>query len=147
MTYGLFGRSPDADPGQQDPLWLLYSDTHTHGLQKSCGEKGAAWPLSKSKRGPLTPAWTGFYCFSGHITLRVILIYYAQVHHRWLPFKEDKGQDTANYFKEKDVTAQAGSHSHSILGWFSTDFRKMKILSKHLLPQFRVREFQQEQVS
>ena len=30
---------------------------------------------------------------------------------------------------------------HSILGWFSTDFRKLKILSKHLLPQFRVGEF------
>ena len=80
--------------------------------------------------------------------MRVILTYYAQVHHRWLPFKEDKEQeDTANYFKEKDVTAQGGSCSPSILGWFSTDFRKMKILSKHLLPQFRVREFQQEQVS
>ena len=58
-----------------------------------------------------------------------------------ITFKEDKGQDTANYFKEKDVTAQGGSCSHSILVWFSTDFRKMKILSKHLLPQFRVREF------
>ena len=46
-----------------------------------------------------------------------------------------------SYFKEKDVTAQGGNWSHSILGWFSTDFRKMKILSKHLLPQFRVREF------
>ena len=33
--------SIDADPGQQDPLLLLYSNTHTHGLQKSCGEKGA----------------------------------------------------------------------------------------------------------
>ena len=31
--------------------------------------------------------------------------------------------------------------SYSILRWSSTDFRKMKILSKHLLPQFRVREF------
>ena len=36
---------------------------------------------------------------------------------------------------------------HSILGWFSTDFRKLKILSKHLLPQSRVREFQEKQVS
>ena len=25
--------------------------------------------------------------------------------------------------------------THSILGWFSTDFRKLKLLSKHLLPQ------------
>ena len=55
----------DVDPGQQDPLWLLYSNTHTHGLQKSCGEKGAAWLLAKLKRGPLTRAWTGFYCFLG----------------------------------------------------------------------------------
>ena len=70
----------------------------------------------------------------------MVLTYYAQVHHRCLLFKDDKGQNTANYFKEKDVTAQGGSCSHSILGWFSIDFRKMKILSKHLLPQFRVRE-------
>ena len=45
------------------------------------------------------------------------------------------------YFKEKDVTAQGENWSHSILGWFSTDFRKSKILSKHLLPQVRVKEF------
>ena len=31
------------------------------------------------------------------------------------------------YFKEKDVTAQGGNCSHSIRGWFSTDFRKLKI--------------------
>ena len=37
--------------------------------------------------------------------------------------------------------------SHSILGWFSTDFRKLKILSQHLLPQSRVREFLGKQVS
>ena len=40
----------DADPGPQDLLlWLQY--TNTQGLQKSCGEKGAAWPLSKLERG------------------------------------------------------------------------------------------------
>ena len=55
-----------------------------------------------------------------------------------------KDKNTTNYFKEKDVTAQGGkwlNWLHSILGWFSTDFRKLKILSKHLLPQSRVREF------
>ena len=130
----------DTDPSQQDLLWLQY--THTHGLQKSCGGKGAAWPLSKLERGPPeNPAWTGFYCFSGHMTSRMVLVYYAQVHHRWLPFKDNKGQNTANYLNEKGVTAQGWNWSQSILGWFSTDFRKMKILSKHLLPQFRVREF------
>ena len=35
----------------------------------------------------------------------------------------------------------------SIPGRSSSDFGKIKILSKHLLPQFRVRKFQQEQVS
>ena len=42
---------------------------------------------------------------------------------------DNKGQNTANYFKEKDVTAQGGkwlNWLHSILGWFSTDFRKLK---------------------
>ena len=58
-----------------------------------------------------------------------------------IPFKDNKGQNTANYFKEKDVTAPGGNCSHSILGRCSTDFREMTILSKHLLPQFRVREF------
>ena len=82
----------DMDPGPQDPvLWLQY--TNTQGLQKSCGEKGMAWPLSKwdrvrglerAQERELIPNWTGFYCFSGHITWRMVLIYYAQVHHRWL---------------------------------------------------------------
>ena len=132
------GRWRGSQPSGSAVVAAIYTYTWT---QKSCGEKGAAWPLSKLERGSLTPAWTGFYCFSGHITCRMILIYHAQVHHRWLPFKQDKGQNTTNYFKEKDVTAQGGSCSHFILGRFSTDFRKMKILSKHLLPQFRVREF------
>ena len=34
----------------------------------------------------MTPAWTGFCCFSGYITLRIVLICYAQVCFRWLPF-------------------------------------------------------------
>ena len=61
-----------------------------------------------------------------------------------IAFYDNKGQNTTNYFKEKDVTAQGGKWLnllHSILGRFSTDFRKSKILNKHLLPQFRVREF------
>ena len=76
--------------------------------------------------------------------MRMVLIYYAQVHCRRLPFTDNKEQNAANYFKEKDVTAQGGkwlNWLHSILGRFSTDFRKLKIFSKYLLPQFRVREF------
>ena len=59
-----------------------------------------AWPLSQEK-STLTLAWTGFYCFSGHITLRMVLIYYAQVPFRWLPFIENKGEDVAKYIKKE----------------------------------------------
>ena len=37
--------------------------------------------------------------------------------------------------KRRMLTARGGNWSHFIRGWFSTDFRKLKILSKHLLPQ------------
>ena len=42
------------------------------------GREGKREPLRES----LTPAWTGFYCFSQHITLRMVLIYKARVHYR-----------------------------------------------------------------
>ena len=59
-----------------------------------------ARPLSQEKSAP-TLALTGFYCFSGHITWRMVLIYYAQVRFRWLPFTENKGEDIANYVKKE----------------------------------------------
>ena len=37
-------------------------------------------PVAKKEwHSAATPAWTGFYCFSGYITSRMVLIYYAQV--------------------------------------------------------------------
>ena len=62
-------------------------------------EKGHR-PLSQEESSQAL-ALTGFYCFSGHITLRIVLIYYAQVHFRWLPFTENKGEDVANYIKKE----------------------------------------------
>ena len=56
---------------------------------------------SLSRRERPNRALTGFYCFSGHITLRMVLIYYAQVRFRWLPFAENKGEDVANYIKKE----------------------------------------------
>ena len=50
---------------------------------ESCGEKEMERPLSLEESA-LTLALTGFYCFSGHITLRMVLIYCAQVRFRWL---------------------------------------------------------------
>ena len=68
----------------------------------SRGERlGAPWPLSQEKTTP-TLALTGFYFFSGHITLRVVLIYCAQVQLRWLHFTENKGEDVAKYMIKKE---------------------------------------------
>ena len=64
---------------------------------ESCGGKGMAQPLSQEER-VLTLALTGFYCFSGHITLRMVLIYYAQVP---LVLIENKGEDVANHIKKE----------------------------------------------
>ena len=57
------------------------------------------WPLSQENAQTL--ALTGFYSFSGHITLRMVLIYYAQGCFRWLPFTENKGEDVASYIKKE----------------------------------------------
>ena len=103
-------------------------------------KKGAAWPLSKFERGPLTTAplphaWTGFYCFSRPITSRMVLIYYAQVCFRWLSFTDNKGEDVAKYIKEGYLQCKRRNGPNwlcSIPGRSSPDFRTIKILSKHL---------------
>ena len=85
-------------------------------------------PLSQKESIP-TLVLTGFYCFSGHITLRMVLIYYAQVHFRWLPFTENKGKDVANYIKKEgylqNVKGKVIELVTLILGRFSMDFRKL----------------------
>ena len=59
----------------------------------------------------------------------MVLIYYAQVHFGWLLFTEDKGEDVANYIKEEGYLQMQREKwlnwLHSILGRFSTDFRKL----------------------
>ena len=65
----------------------------------------------------------------------MVLIYYAQVHFGWLPFTENKGEDVANYLKEEGYLQYKGRNGRnqlcSIPGRSSSDFRKIKILSKH----------------
>ena len=68
-------------PAVSVTLWLR-QDKFTQ-TTKSCGGKGTARLLSQKESAP-TLALTGFYCFSGHITLRMVLIYYAQVPFRCL---------------------------------------------------------------
>ena len=76
-----------------------------------------------------TLALIGFYCFSGHITLRKVLIYEVQVRFRWLHFTENKGDDVANYIKKRRIFANVKGKVVElvtlILGRFSIDFRKL----------------------
>ena len=78
----------------------------------------------------------------------MVLIYYAQVHLRWLPFTENKREDVANYIKKEgrifaNVKGKVAELVALVLGRFSIDFRKFlqRYAVKGLLPQFRVREF------
>ena len=89
----------DTDPGLQDPvLWPQY--TNTHGLQKSCGGKGAVWPLSKLERGPKResqpPPGQAFIVFLGIL------------HGRWSSFTMHRFT-TADYLLR---TTKAVSYTH-----------------------------------
>ena len=85
--------------------------------------------LSVKEKAAPSLAWTGFYCFSRHITLRMVLIYCAQVHFRWLPFTENKGEDVANYIKKRRIFANVKGKVVELvtlnLGRFSIDSRKL----------------------
>ena len=67
---------------------------------------------------------------------RILLLFWVHyiedgphlVRSRQLPFTDNKRKNVANYFKEKDVADQGEkwlNWLHSILGRFSTDFRKL----------------------
>ena len=94
------------------------------------------WPLSQEE-SVLTLALTGFYCFSRPLTSKKVLLYYAKVCFGWLSFA-DKGEDVTEYIKGGYLQCKrrnGGNQLCSIPGRSSSDFGKIKILSKHLLPQ------------
>ena len=102
----------DADPGLWwDPCVVAAMDKFTQTTE-SCGGKGMVQPLSQEE-SPLTLTLTGFYCFSGHITLRMILIYYAQVR----LITENKGEGVANYIKEEGYLQMQREKWLSWLHW------------------------------
>ena len=110
--------------------------TNTQGLQESCGGKGTAQPLSQEESAP-TLALTGFYCFSRPLTSKKVPLYYAKVCFGWLSFA-DKGEGVTKYIKGGHLQCKGRSGQNrlfSIPGRSSPDFRKIKILGKHLLPQ------------
>ena len=73
-----------------------------------------------------TLALTGLYCSSGHVTLRMVLIYYAQVHFRWL--QKTKERMLLITSKRKDICKLKGKVVELVtlvLGRFNRDFRKL----------------------
>ena len=84
-----------------------------------------AWPLSQEDSA-LTLALTGFYCFSGHITLRMVLIYYVQI--RFWRLQKTKERMLLITSKRKDICKLKGKVVELVtlvLGGCSTDFRKL----------------------
>ena len=82
-------------------------------------------PLSQEESAP-TLALTGFYCFSGHITLRMVLIYYVQI--RFWRLQKTKERMLLITSKRKDICKCKGKRGWTftlILGRFSIDFRKL----------------------
>ena len=71
-----------------------------HTASRILWRKRDSVPTTQKESAP-TLAWAGFYYFPGHITLRMVLIYYAQVCFRWLHFTDNKGEDVANYIKKE----------------------------------------------
>ena len=91
-------------------------------------------PLPQEESTP-TLALTGFHCFSRPLTSKMVLLYYAKVCFGWLSFA-DKGEGVAEYIKGGYLQRKGRSGQNrlcSISGRSSSDFRKIKILSKHLL--------------
>ena len=87
----------------------------------------------------MTLALTGFYCFSRPLTSKKVLFYYAKVCVGWLSFA-DKGECVTEYIKGGYLQCK-GKSGQKLLGTIpgrsSPDFRKIKILSKHLLASGR----------
>ena len=82
-------------------------------------------PLSQKESIP-TLVLTGFYCFSGHITLRMVLIYYAQVCFRHL--QKTKERVLLITLKRRifaNVKGKLVKLVTLILGRFGIDFRKL----------------------
>ena len=99
-------------------------------------ERDSAATLSRGEHSTL--ALTGFYCFSRPLTSKMVLLYYAKVCFEWLSFTDNKGEDVTKYIKEGYLQCKrrtVWNRLCSIPGRSSSDFGKIKILSKHLLPQ------------
>ena len=93
-------------------------------------------------------ALTSLYRFFRPLTSKKVLFYYTKVCFGWLSLQTQE-RVWLNTSKDDicNVKGEMVKWLCPIAGGSSPDSGKIKILSKRLLPQFRVREFQQEQVS
>ena len=99
-----------------------------HMDHRSAVEKKGWHGHSLSERGHLNPCLGRLLLLFWVVTSKMVLIYYAQVHFRCLPFTDNQGNNAANYFREKNVADQGEkwlNWLHSILGRVSTDFGKL----------------------
>ena len=133
----------DADPGQWDLCVVAAMDKFTWTTE-ILWRKGTAWPLFKWERGPRPPPGQAFIVFLGTL------------HQGWSSFTMHRfalGGYLLQTTKERMLLKTSKKNickCKGKSGWTSYTpyleglaqiFRKLKILSKHLLPQFRVREF------
>ena len=64
------------DPSPQGPCVVTAVNKFTQTTEVLWRKRDGMATLWVRERA-MTPACTGFYCFSGNITLRMVLIYYA----------------------------------------------------------------------
>ena len=96
---------------------------HSHSLSEREGERARESPRVPDPclDSLLLLFWAHYMEDAPHLLCTVLLYV--------ITFYRQKGKNVANYFKQKDVTDQGGkwlNWLHSILGRFSTDFRKLR---------------------
>ena len=132
----------DADLVPQDLLLRFqYSNTHTD-YRNPVGEKGLRGHSPSQRERPLHPRLDRLYCFSRPPTSKMVLIYYSQVCLGWLSLQTQERKSLST--SKGDICNVKGEMVEKTLShtWgVCPDSGKIRILSKHLLPQFRVREF------
>ena len=107
---------------------------HGHSLSEREGKRAQESP---------TPAWTGFYCFSGHITSgwSSFTMHRFSVGDYLLQITKERMLLITSKRRMLQIKGESGWTGYTPYLGDLAQTRKLKILSKHLQPQSRVREF------
>ena len=114
------------DPSPQGPCVVTAVNKFTQTTEVLWKKRDSMATLWVRERA-MTPACTGFYCFSGNITLRMVLIYYRFALGGYL-LQKTKERVLLIISKKKDICKCKGKVVELftlILGRFSIDFRKL----------------------